>query len=42
MILMNKGLNEADSHKFIVHKAMEMRLSKKKIVNLIIEEKIDL
>jgi response regulator NasT len=41
-ILIKKGLSEEDSHKFIVSKAMEMRVSKKKLVNLIIEEKIDI
>lgn len=42
VILMNKGLSEADSHKFIINKAMDLRVSKKKLVNLIIEEKIDI
>lgn len=41
-VLMNKGLNEADSHKFIISKSMEMRVSKLTLANLIIEEKIDL
>ena len=41
-ILMDKGLSEADSHKFIVNKAMDMRVGKKRVVNLIIEEKIDI
>ena len=41
-LLMNKGLSEADSHKFIISKSMEMRISKKKLANLIIEQKIDI
>lgn len=41
-LLMKKGLSEADAHKFIVQKSMDMRASKKKVVNLIIEEKIDI
>lgn len=41
-ILMDKGLSEADSHKFIINKSMEMRIPKKKLVNLIIENKIDI
>ena len=41
-ILMNKGLNEADAHRFIIDKAMSMRVSKRKLVNLIIENKIDI
>jgi len=41
-ILMNKGLSEADSHKFIIKKSMELRITKKKLVNLIIEQKIDI
>ncbi len=42
LVLMKKGLNEADSHKFIQQKAMSMRIPKKKLVNLIIENKIDI
>jgi len=41
-ILMNKGLSEDDSHRFIIDKAMTLRMSKKAIVNLIIENKIDI
>ena len=41
-ILINKGLSEADSHKFIQRKAMDLRLSKKQTANLIIENKIDI
>lgn len=41
-ILMEKGLTEAESHKFIVNKSMNLRISKRKLVNLIIEEKIDI
>jgi response regulator NasT len=41
-ILMKKGLNEAESHKFIQQKAMALRVSKEKLVNLIIENKIDI
>ena len=42
LILMNKGLTEAQSHKFIQRKAMSMRTSKLNLVNLIIENKIDI
>lgn len=41
-ILMNKGLSEDESHRFIIDKAMENRTSKKRIVNLIIKNKIDI
>ena len=41
-VLMTKGLSEEESHKFIINKAMDLRVSKKKLVNLIIEEKIDI
>lgn len=41
-ILMSKGLSEAESHKFIQTKSMEMRVSKKRLVNLIIENRIDI
>ena len=41
-ILINKGLSEDESHRFIIDKAMSMRKSKKAIVNLIIENKIDI
>ena len=41
-ILINKGLSEADAHRFIIDQSMSKRLSKKKIVNLIIENKIDI
>jgi hypothetical protein len=40
-ILMKKGFNEEDAHRFIIDKSMSMRLSKKLVVNLIIENKID-
>jgi len=40
-LLMSKGLSEEESHRFIVDKSMNSRLSKKQVVNLIIEEKID-
>lgn len=40
-LLMEKGLSEAESHKFIQHKSMSMRVTKLKLVNLIIENKID-
>ena len=42
MILMSKGLSEAESHKFIQRKAMELRTTKKNLVSLIIENKIDI
>ncbi len=41
-ILISKGLSEADSHAFIQKKAMDMRISKDKLANLIIENKIDI
>lgn len=41
-ILIKKGLSEDESHRFIIDKAMTMRMSKKVIVNLIIENKIDI
>jgi hypothetical protein len=41
-ILMNKGFSEDESHRYIIDKAMDMRVPKKKIVNLIIENKIDI
>lgn len=41
-ILMSKGLSEASSHAFIQRKAMDLRTSKEKLVNLIIENKIDI
>jgi len=40
-ILMGKGYSEADSHKFIQKKSMDLRKSRESIVNLIIENKID-
>ena len=40
-LLMSKGLSEAESHQFIQHKSMDLRISKKNLVNLIIENKID-
>lgn len=42
LVLMQKGLTEAESHKFIQSKSMSMRVSKLKLVNLIIENKIDI
>lgn len=42
LILMSNGLSEAESHKFIQRKSMSMRVSKRKLVNLIIENKIDI
>ncbi len=41
-ILIRKGLSEDESHKFIVNKAMELRIPKLKLANLIIENKIDI
>jgi len=41
-VLMSKGLSEEESHQFIQKKAMDMRVPKKKLVNLIIENKIDI
>ena len=41
-VLIEKGLSEEESHKFILQKAMSMRVSKLKLVNLIIENKIDI
>jgi response regulator NasT len=41
-ILINKGLSEEESHQFIIQKAMDLRVSKKRLVNLIIENKIDI
>lgn len=41
-ILMKKGLNEAESHKFIQKRSMEMRVDKKTLVNLIIQNEIDI
>ena len=41
-VLMSKGFSEADAHNFIIQKAMELRISKKRCVNLIIENKIDI
>lgn len=41
-ILMSKGLSEAKSHTFIQKKAMDLRLSKEQLVNLIIKNKIDI
>ena len=40
-ILIKKGYSEAESHQFIQRKAMGLRISKRKLVNLIIENKID-
>ena len=42
LILIRKGFSEAESHKYIINKAMDLRISKKKLVNLIIKEKIDI
>lgn len=41
-ILMKKGLSEDDAHKFIIDKSMTMRMTKKRLVSLIIENKIDI
>lgn len=41
-LLISKGLTEDESHKFIQQKAMALRISKRKLVNLIIENKIDI
>jgi response regulator NasT len=41
-ILISKGLSEAESHQFIQKKAMDLRVSKLKLVNLIIKNKIDI
>ena len=40
--LMDEGFSEEESHKFIINKSMELRKSKKHVVNLIIENKIDI
>ena len=40
-ILMTKGLTEDESHQYITKKAMDLRVSKRRLVNLIIENKID-
>ena len=42
IILIAKGLSEADSHKFIQKTAMDLRLSRKQTANLIIDNKIDI
>ncbi len=41
-ILIKKGLSEDESHQFIQKKAMDLRITKRKLVNLIIENKIDI
>jgi response regulator NasT len=41
-ILIDKGFSEADAHRYIIDKSMELRMTKKKLVNLIIEQKIDI
>lgn len=41
-LLIKKGLDEEESHRFIQDKAMQLRKPKKDIVNLIIRNKIDL
>ncbi len=41
-ILINKGLSEEESHQFIQKRAMDLRISKRRLVNLIIENKIDI
>lgn len=41
-VLMSKGLNEEESHQFIQKRSMDMRIPRKKLVNLIIENKIDI
>lgn len=40
-ILIKHGYSEEEAHQFIQKEAMDRRLSKRQIVNLIIEEKID-
>ena len=41
-ILIERGYSEEDAHQFIQKTAMDMRVSKKKLVSLIIENKIDI
>lgn len=41
-ILMKRGYSEEEAHQFIQKKAMDMRVSKKHLVNLIIKNKIDI
>jgi|LGOV01.1.fsa_nt_gb response regulator NasT len=41
-ILIKKGLSEDESHQYIQKKAMDLRITKRKLVNLIIENKIDI
>lgn len=41
-LLIKKGLSEDESHKFIINKAMELRITKSNLVNLIIENRIDI
>lgn len=40
-VLMENGYTEPEAHQFIQQKAMTMRISKHRLVNLIIENKID-
>lgn len=40
-VLIDRGYSEEAAHQFIQKEAMDRRLSKRQIVNLIIEEKID-
>ncbi len=42
IVLISKGLSEADAHKFIQRTAMDLRFSKKQTANLIIDNKIDI
>jgi response regulator NasT len=41
-ILMNNGYTEEDAHQFIQKTAMDKRISKKRLVSLIIQNKIDI
>ena len=41
-ILMTKGMTEEEAHQFIQKQAMDLRISKKRYVNLIIKNKIDI
>lgn len=41
-ILIDKGMTEQEAHQYIQKQAMDMRVSKKRFVSLIIEKKIDI
>lgn len=41
-VLMSKGYSEQDAHQFIQKTAMDKRISKKRLVSLIIQNKIDI